>query len=112
MSYTAFGFQILTHAARSRVLLATIRDLGGCPCPLCLVTRDQIRLLGLPTDTKIRTEKCRVDDEARQRKVNIAQKLIYKDGFVPGNERGEYFLKAESLVATKVRPVSWPILEY
>ncbi|KAG8940281.1 hypothetical protein FRC04_005443 [Tulasnella sp. 424] len=64
-----------------RVLVATIRDLGHCPCPLCLVTIDQIALLGQVADERTRLSK--------------------KRGYAPGNEHSNYFLKPESLIATE-----------
>jgi hypothetical protein len=32
----------------SRVLIATVRNLGGCLCPHCLIPKDQIHNMGWP----------------------------------------------------------------
>lgn len=84
------------------VLIATIRDLGNCPCPLCLVTLDQIALLGQVADERTRANKARVDTAERVSKVVQARKIIYVKGYAPGNEHSDVFLKPESLVATEV----------
>lgn len=84
------------------VLVATIRDLGCCPCPLCLVTLDQIGLLGQSVDERTRTKKARKDTVERISKVDQARKIIYEKGYAPGNDHSDYFLKPESLVATEV----------
>lgn len=82
--------------------MATIRDLGQCPCPLCLVTLDRVYLLGQAADERIRTVKARVDSTERISKVQSGRKIIYQHGYAATNDRSEYFLKPESLVATEV----------
>lgn len=94
-------------SAGFRVLVATIRDLGQCPCPLCLVTLDQVHLLGQVADERIRTAKARVDSAERISKVTSARKMIYQHGYAASNDRSEYFLKPESLVATEVSLSLW-----
>lgn len=89
-------------AAALSVLVATIRDLGNCPCPLCLVTLDQIALLGQVTDERTRSSKRRMDTAERVGKVTSARKIIYQKGYAPGNDHSDHFLKPESLVATEV----------
>ncbi|KAG9014300.1 hypothetical protein FRB90_005422 [Tulasnella sp. 427] len=95
--------RIFTYSADypEKVLVATIRDLGECPCPLCLVKLGQIPLLGQASDTCIRTNKARADTSERIANVEIARKIIYTNGYAPGNDRSEVFLKSESLVATE-----------
>ncbi|KIO20788.1 hypothetical protein M407DRAFT_219893, partial [Tulasnella calospora MUT 4182] len=94
---------IFTYSADypEKVLVATIRDLGQCPCPLCLVTLDQVHLLGQVADERIRIVKARVDSTERISKVQSARKIIYQHGYAATNDRSEYFLKPESLVATE-----------
>ncbi|KAG8905951.1 hypothetical protein FRC01_008188, partial [Tulasnella sp. 417] len=95
--------RIFTYSADypERVLIATIRDLGHCPCPLCLVTLDQIALLGQVADERTRSNKARVDTTERVSNVVQARKIIYVKGYAPGNDHSDYFLKPESLVATE-----------
>lgn len=85
-----------------RVLIATIRNLGNCPCPLCLVHRDDIHLLGTAQDQQTRSEHPRIDDEDRRRRNQLARNIIYEQGYAPGNEHSEGFLKSDSSVATEV----------
>ena len=58
----------------NRVLLATIRNNGLCPCPRCLVSKLELDRLGLRRDVSIRINKFR---EYAADKVDIARKAIY-----------------------------------
>lgn len=87
-----------------RVLIATIRDMGGCPCPRCTIPKEKIAGLGTRADQKIRVTHQRVDDEVRQSKVQQARDLVYTEGYVVTSQRVEEILKDESLVPTKVSP--------
>lgn len=82
-----------------RVLLATIRNQGGCPCPRCLVPTPKVDRLGLVSDNNIRINKARKYNSVR---VNIARKLIYEDGVPIKGSRVEALLKATSAVPTSV----------
>ncbi|KIO27586.1 hypothetical protein M407DRAFT_23129 [Tulasnella calospora MUT 4182] len=95
--------RIFTYSADypEKVLIAAIRNLGNCPCPLCLVHRDDIYLLGTVQDQETRSGHPRMDDADHQRRVQLARDIIYKQGYAPGNEHGELFLKEDSSVATK-----------
>lgn len=86
-----------------RVLLATIRNLGDCPCPRCYVRKHQIRKLGTVQDIDLRKTKARVDDEARRGRVTLARDFIYGDhrSTVNGNAV-ENVLKERSEVPTLV----------
>lgn len=85
----------------SRVLIATVRDMGNFPCPRCKIAKTQLPGLGTVTDMKIRQEGIRVDTQ-RQTKVAAARKLIYEDGYVVNSKRVDDLLKDESLVPTTV----------
>ncbi|KAH7924391.1 hypothetical protein BV22DRAFT_1195981 [Leucogyrophana mollusca] len=93
--------RILTYSADypEKVLIATIRDMGGCPCPRCLIKKDQIVGLGTRADQELRTNQARTDNEARRTKVASARDLIYKHGYVVTSEHVENLLKPESLNA-------------
>jgi hypothetical protein len=93
-----------------RVLIATLRDMGMCPCPRCKIAKEDIPNLGTPADTAVRVEQVRRDDTARREKVSKARKLIYEDGYVVNSAKVEELLKPESLVPTEVRVVSEGIL--
>lgn len=95
--------RIFTYSADypEKVLVATIRDLGTCPCPFCLVTIDGIPQLGQAADQLTRVDKKRCESDKRIQNVGSARKIIYNSGYAPGNDRSDFFLKAESLVATE-----------
>ena len=86
----------------ARVLIATIRNLGDCPCPLCLVRRDDIRKLGMRSDKNTHEKHARIDDNERRRKVKNGRDMIFKQAYAPGNDYTEKFLKPESLVPVEV----------
>ncbi|KDQ54440.1 hypothetical protein JAAARDRAFT_60806 [Jaapia argillacea MUCL 33604] len=88
--------RILTYSADypEKMLIATLRDKGRCPCPRCLVTFDTIPSLGTPHDREAHSE-------ARQQLVANARKLIYKQGYVVTSEHVDALLKEQSLVPTK-----------
>ncbi|KAI9059487.1 hypothetical protein FKP32DRAFT_1657872 [Trametes sanguinea] len=83
-----------------KVLLATIRDMGSCPCPRCLVRKDAISAVGTARDMASRTRNARVDSADRRYKVNRAREFIYEQGRGLGSKAVEDLLKAESLVPT------------
>jgi|ERR1700710_549961 len=86
-----------------RALLATIRNLGGCPCPRCLIPKSRIQNLGLSRDMKQHQTLARIDDDARQSKVTISRSLIYDRGYSIRSNAVENLLKEHSLVPTSVR---------
>ncbi|KAL1939913.1 hypothetical protein VTO73DRAFT_9613 [Trametes versicolor] len=63
-----------------KVLLATVRDMGNCPCPRCLVLKSDIHLV------------------ARQADVNAARALIYNKGKGITSVPVERYLKETSQV--------------
>lgn len=86
-----------------RVLLATIRNLGKCPCPRCLVGKDELDQVGTVRDDKIRVNSPRVDDERRQSWIELARKWIYRQAKVIKSKSVEAVLYAKSWVPTVVR---------
>ncbi|KAF9558890.1 hypothetical protein CPC08DRAFT_763641 [Agrocybe pediades] len=83
-----------------KVLLATIRDMGGCPCPRCMVRQKNIHLMATPQDLLLQKESARVDDIERQEKVKAARSLIYEGGYVVNSKAVETLLKPTSMVPT------------
>ncbi|TFY53731.1 hypothetical protein EVG20_g9986 [Dentipellis fragilis] len=94
--------RIFTYSADypEKVLIATIRDMGGCPCPRCLVKKECLGNLGTSKDIE-RIALTRKDDQAFRCKVSDARKLIYKDGYVVNSDAVDKLLKPESLVPTE-----------
>lgn len=82
-----------------RVLLATIRDQGICPCPRCLVPKSKLDRLGLISDNQNRFDKARKYDTDS---VNKAREAIYKLGKPIGGVQVQRLLKASSAVPTSV----------
>ncbi|KIK32395.1 hypothetical protein CY34DRAFT_101573 [Suillus luteus UH-Slu-Lm8-n1] len=94
--------RILTYSADypEKALLATIRNLGGCPCPRCLILKSRIQNLGLPLDMKQRQTLARIDNDARKSKVTVARSHIYDLGYGIRSTAVENLLKEHSLVPT------------
>lgn len=93
-------------------MLATIRNLGDCPCPRCLVPLSLADRFGTPEDRQFRVDKARMDDSDRQTKVSTARKLIYgkittkkNTNYDVGSAAVERLLKDQSLVPTDVSNV-------
>ncbi|KAI9067490.1 hypothetical protein FKP32DRAFT_1673036 [Trametes sanguinea] len=84
-----------------KVLLATIRDMGNCPCPRCLIPKNQISALGSRHDMQLRTQSARTDDSSRWYDVAKAHSLIYEKGKGIGSSAVEAILKPRSLVPTQ-----------
>jgi Zn-finger nucleic acid-binding protein len=85
-----------------RVLLATIRDKGGCPCPRCLVKMQNAAKAGVPTDMMTRATRVRVDSNALQGVIQQARDLIFRQGRPIKSAAVERLLKPHSLVPTVV----------
>nr|GAT50466.1 predicted protein [Mycena chlorophos] len=73
--------RFLTYSADypEKILLATIKSLGGCPCPRCFVRKAQIAETGTVNDMK-RRQAIRVDDEHRRSVIESARKAIFEQG--------------------------------
>ncbi|KAI0055388.1 hypothetical protein BV25DRAFT_1815655 [Artomyces pyxidatus] len=92
--------RIFTYSADypEKILLASIRNLGSCPCPRCLVSLSQVYRMGTQADMIERRTKARVDDSQRRRKVEEARKLIYQRNLQVSSDAVEAWLSEESLV--------------
>ncbi|KAI1789115.1 hypothetical protein LXA43DRAFT_923997 [Ganoderma leucocontextum] len=95
--------RIFTYSADypEKVLLATIRDQGRCPCPRCLTKFPDIPALGTSKDRDARTSQARPSSVVCQQKVADAREIIYRDGYVVTSEHVEKLLQEESLVPVK-----------
>ena len=83
-----------------RVLLATIRDKGLCPCPRCLVPKTHLDRLGLKLDIRNRLTQFR---HYMADKVKAARRVIYQDARPITGTNVEALLKSFSGVPTEVR---------
>ena len=84
-----------------RVLLATIRDKGLCPCPRCLIPKKDFYLLGLLTDLSQRMSRARL---YLRDKVSAACNAIYNLGSPIKGTLPEGHLRDMSLVPMFVSP--------
>lgn len=85
-----------------RILIASIRNLGKCPCPRCLIPLNQIHNLGKPRDMARRLTASRVDNLMRRSKVSSARRLIYEKNMQINCSAVENLLRDTSLVPTSV----------
>ncbi|KAH7919882.1 hypothetical protein BV22DRAFT_1022211, partial [Leucogyrophana mollusca] len=83
-----------------KILLACIRNRGGCPCPRCLIPLCRIQNLGMTRDMSQRKTLARLDDGHRQAAISNARKLIYEQGYAVDSAAVDRLLKPHSLVPT------------
>ena len=86
-----------------RVLAASIRNLGSCPCPRCHIKLSDIHKLGMRSDRAQRSKRLRTDDEDRRDKVKRSLSLIYDRGHTVDSTAVESLLQEHSWVPTNVR---------
>jgi len=83
----------------NRVLLATIRDKGLCPCPRCLIPKSKLDQTGSKRDSKFRLKNtCTYLFDC----VQIARNAIYKSAAAIAGVIVNQLLKATSSVPTVV----------
>jgi len=88
-------------------MLASIRDLGYCPCPRCLIPLSLVPNMGKPRDMKQRKVLACVDNEERRYKVELARDIIYNKHYVVNSQAVEAILKSQSLVPNIVSTISY-----
>jgi len=84
-----------------RVLLATLKYLGKCPCPRCLIEKIHIFKMGTENDRTWRNTVC-VDSQPRQRSVKQAHKLIFRRGRALNSDAIDKALGLRSEIPTHV----------
>jgi hypothetical protein len=86
-----------------RVLLASIKFLGNCPCPRCFIQKDQISALGTTVDRQ-RWNHMQEDNLVRQNMITTVCRWIFERGrSLTGPVLGRV-LKRTSSVPTVVCP--------
>ncbi|KAI9057376.1 hypothetical protein FKP32DRAFT_1745228 [Trametes sanguinea] len=95
--------RIFTYSADypEKMLLATLRDKGRCPCPHCLITFDHIHELGTSEDSEARQLNARAPSREQDSIIQEARDLIYNSGYVVNSEHVETLLRPQSLVPTR-----------
>ncbi|KAH6907330.1 hypothetical protein BKA70DRAFT_1490869, partial [Coprinopsis sp. MPI-PUGE-AT-0042] len=91
--------RLFTYSADypEKVLLATIRDKGLCPCPRCLIPKEKLHLMGQVPDMRSRFTKVR---HFLWDKVQVARRYIYRHGWGVKSEHVEGLLRTTSSVPT------------
>ncbi|KAF7299351.1 hypothetical protein MIND_00884300 [Mycena indigotica] len=83
-----------------KVLLSTIRSLGGCPCPRCFIQKRQIAETGTVNDMK-RRQNIRIDDHPRRVEIEDARAAVFGNGNAVGGSKIDDILKAKSWVPVR-----------
>ncbi|KAG2740831.1 hypothetical protein P692DRAFT_20689050, partial [Suillus brevipes Sb2] len=93
--------RVFTYSADypEKVLIATIRQLGGCPCPRCLIPMGRLHNLGMTRDRQQRVTLAR-SDASRSQLVKTARGFIYEDNYGVDSTAVEDLLKRDSWVPT------------
>ncbi|TFK17859.1 hypothetical protein FA15DRAFT_732967 [Coprinopsis marcescibilis] len=89
-----FYIRIFTYSADypEKILLAGIKQ-GNCPCPQCLVSKENLHKLGMPEDTKTRETQLRTYDSAVVLVVEAARTAIFERGAAVQGTTVDAFLK-------------------
>lgn len=101
--YTYYTRQGFTIKSISRVLLATIRNLGSFPCPRCMIPKEKIPELGTKLDGKRRETNQRYANSGLFSKIRMVRSWIYKQGLRVKAAAVERLMSPASLVPTIVR---------
>ncbi|KJA25469.1 hypothetical protein HYPSUDRAFT_94104, partial [Hypholoma sublateritium FD-334 SS-4] len=98
-----FYLRIFAYSADypEKILFSTIRNLGNCPCPRCLISKSHAHELGTKRDKKQRINHARVDDLHYRVKISSARDIIYTSKRSVSSKAVEDFLKTQSLVPTE-----------
>jgi hypothetical protein len=124
--YTYFTTFLSNCLSFYRVLIATIKDMGVCPCPRCLTPKSFFSFLGLASDMNSRIDNLRVYVMA---KVVEARDYIYGwgntvDGVKVENALGEgswvpvlvgemlsyrFLMSSHHLLAEPIRQEAWTV---
>lgn len=94
--------RIFTYSADypEKVLLACLKFLGGCPCPRCLIKKDEISMLGTKADRNLRSKRARVDNNRFWFVVKKVWEWLFVKGLNIASAAVKRLLMPESLVPT------------
>ncbi|KAF8218466.1 hypothetical protein L208DRAFT_1351176, partial [Tricholoma matsutake] len=94
--------RIFTYSAdyKEKILIASIRNLGRCPCPHCLIPLDRVANMGMCRDMAQRRTLAWIDHVKRHNHVETAREKIYEKGYVVDSKAVEALLQEDSLVPT------------
>lgn len=102
-----FNLVFVLNLFALRILLATIKYLGGCPCPRCTIAKEKIPQMGGKLDMRNRQNpiNIRADSSKLQRLIAMARGWIFELGYRITGAQVERVLKPASLVPTRVSPI-------
>ncbi|KAK0183671.1 hypothetical protein F5146DRAFT_1106648 [Armillaria mellea] len=83
------------------ILLASIKYLGWCLCPQCLILKTQVPEMGMKQDISNQECVARVDTKQRQHDVDLAHKWIYTQGYPVSGKHVENVLSLISLTPNR-----------
>ncbi|KAG0698052.1 hypothetical protein DFH29DRAFT_1003197 [Suillus ampliporus] len=91
--------RIFTYSADypEKVLIATIKDMGSCLCPRCLVTKSKSDCVGFLRDMRARIEGLRIYS---LQTIQAARDFVYKSGYAVDGTAVGNLLFCESWVPT------------
>ncbi|KAG8713124.1 hypothetical protein FRC09_019071 [Ceratobasidium sp. 395] len=94
--------RILTYLADypKKVLIAAIRNGGGCLCPCCLVKKSSASMVGTSRNANIRVVKRRIGGKRYKKQIGKARNLVLKLGRLVQSKAVKALLKGESYVPT------------
>ncbi|KIY66228.1 hypothetical protein CYLTODRAFT_355360 [Cylindrobasidium torrendii FP15055 ss-10] len=84
-----------------KVLIATLRDMGRCPCTRCEIRIEEICNMGSPEDRAIRVERERRVTQDFLNATKAARHHIYEEGYAVGSDKVEALLQSHSWVPTE-----------
>ena len=86
-----------------RCLVACLRFLAKCPCPACLVKKEDMPNMGTVNDMKFRERNQRKDDQPVHYDIASARRKIFEDGAAPEGKTVEAILGPTSITPSRVR---------
>ncbi|KAG2002286.1 hypothetical protein CC2G_004487 [Coprinopsis cinerea AmutBmut pab1-1] len=94
--------RIFTHSSDypERLIIACLRYFARCPCPRCLMEKEDIYRLGTTWDRNFRRDNVRVDSKDVQTRIKAARSLVFS-GSALGNEEVENEIRDTSLTLTR-----------
>lgn len=102
MRLAVFSIYNDTETESFRILIASIHNIGNCPCPRCLIPLKLVHNVGSTVDMMQRHSMARIDDQERRSLVSAARVHIYEGNLQVNSAVVEKLLQPKSLVPTEV----------
>ncbi|KIM52324.1 hypothetical protein SCLCIDRAFT_141352 [Scleroderma citrinum Foug A] len=100
--FQAYHHGVVCHSDRdNRVLIATIQNMGACPCPHCLTPKSGFHQIAAERDMlQWKLLQCCDNKDQHHDKVVATHRLIYEKHYAVYSSQVEELLKNKSLVPT------------